>query len=61
MSEVQCHPRGEMCLSCTKLHNNCSHLPFNEYYVIEQYEQDGITFKSTRCKEFSRADAGRVQ
>lgn len=55
MSNALHHPRGEMCLACTKLKDNCSHLPFNTYYVIETYEEGKDTFKSTRCKEFKRA------
>lgn len=43
------HPRGEMCLSCTKLRENCSHLEFSKMYVIEKYEMNSHQYAEVAC------------
>ena len=53
-NKPECHPRGEMCMSCRNLMDNCSHLSFSSMYVLEEYTQDGNNFKEVRCKEFKR-------
>lgn len=47
-----CWPRGEMCMSCTKLRDNCSHLPFNEMKVIGR-DPEGFEVK---CTSFDRKE-----
>jgi len=42
------HPSGDMCMSCTKLHDNCSGLKFNEMrIVLDTYEGH----KVVKCSE----------
>ena len=42
------HPSGNMCMSCTKLGDNCSGLKFNEMkIVLETYEGN----KVVKCNE----------
>jgi len=45
------HPKGEMCLSCTKLKENCSHLEFSKMHVIERYDMDGLLFAEVACNK----------
>lgn len=28
-------PRGEMCIDCKLLYDNCSHLPFNDMFPVD--------------------------
>lgn len=42
------HPSGDMCMSCTKLYDNCSNLAFNDIkIVIDTYEGN----KVVKCNE----------
>lgn len=43
-------PLGSMCMACTKLHEDCSHLPFNKYPPHSKDEQ----WTYVICKEFKR-------
>lgn len=45
------HPKGEMCISCTKALDNCSHLPFTKMYVIERYEMQGTQYAEVACNQ----------
>ncbi len=43
------HPSGDMCMSCTKLYDNCSSLPFsNMKGIMETYEGH----KVVKCTEY---------
>ena len=44
------HPRGEMCLSCTELKENCSHLEFSRMYDIEKYDMNKQQYAEVACK-----------
>lgn len=46
------HPKGEMCLGCKKLREDCSSLPFSSYYKLEEYDEGIIV----RCKEYDKVD-----
>jgi hypothetical protein len=43
-------PIGDMCLTCTKLHDNCSGLRFREMPRKSVDKYDGTTY--VICKEF---------
>jgi hypothetical protein len=43
------YPKGEMCLGCTKLMDNCSGLPFNTMYILEKGEENVV-----RCTSYER-------
>ena len=47
------YPRGQMCLGCTKLFDNCSHLPFNTMYSLET-DPDGM--QEVRCTHYDKKD-----
>lgn len=47
------HPSGDMCMSCTKLLDNCSALPFSEMRaVMDTYEGN----KVVKCTGYNHGD-----
>ena len=43
-------PRGEMCLTCTKLYNDCSKLDFSSMQVLEKDKKEPLYI--VKCSEF---------
>lgn len=46
-------PKGFMCVSCTHVNRDCSHLPFDTYRPIIKHK-DGVI--EVKCEEFKRKD-----
>lgn len=44
-------PKGSICMACTKLHDNCSHLPFSTMPAMSKSKNRVIV----RCTEFEHA------
>lgn len=43
-------PKGSMCMSCVKKHDNCTKLPFSKMSVIAQFPHLTIV----RCSSYKR-------
>ncbi len=50
MKEITHYPNGGKCVSCTKLYDNCSHLPFPEMRVIGKDKKTGLLM--VMCPEY---------
>lgn len=50
MINNQYQPKGGMCMSCTSINRDCSHLPFNTMQVIDSYND----IKIVKCSEYIR-------
>ena len=52
------HPKGSMCMNCTKANEDCTNLNFKEMPVIKQYskENENIVFKVVKCLSFDRTN-----
>ena len=44
-------PKASLCIACTKLHDNCSHLPFSTMPAMSKSKGRVIV----RCTEFEHA------
>ena len=40
MNSNKFYPRGDMCIKCTHIKDDCSKLPFSKMYVIEKDGDD---------------------
>lgn len=45
-------PKGGMCVGCTHLLENCSHLPFSEYRRIGKVDSEG--YVEVKCEEYDK-------
>lgn len=48
-------PRGQMCITCTALYKDCSHLDFVNMRVIEkEVPIDDEFYQIVKCNEYSK-------
>jgi len=47
---VNHYPKGEMCLTCTKLRDNCSALPFDTYPPVKNKLDEGTDDRQVACR-----------
>jgi hypothetical protein len=51
-----CIPRGFMCIACTNIYNNCSHLDFASFKRISKPDEDG--YVEVKCTSFMKTKDG---